>query len=149
MPPSSGPGPTPRWRCTSTWGQPGRITDLAGASQVLGELRRLGVQVALDDFGSGNSDLGYLLELPIDLIKLDRTLTATCSRPGRAHEVSVGTIELCLRLGIPMVAEGVERPEQARWLAGPGCHYGQGFLFAEPLPAIEITAIPATGVTAG
>ena len=127
----------------------GRIEDLAAAAAVLQEVRGLGVRVALDDFGSGNSNLAYLLRLPVDLLKLDRSLTAEGPHPGRGQVVSAGAVELGRRLGIPLIAEGVEDAAQAARLAALGCEYGQGYLFAQPLPAIEVTALPTVGVRAG
>jgi diguanylate cyclase (GGDEF)-like protein len=127
----------------------GRIEDLAAAAAVLQEVRGLGVRVALDDFGSGNSNLGYLLRLPVDLLKLDRSLTAAGRDPGTGQVVSAGAVDLGRRLGIPLIAEGVEDADQAAHLAALGCEYGQGYLFARPLPAIEVTALPTVGVRSG
>jgi EAL domain-containing protein (putative c-di-GMP-specific phosphodiesterase class I) len=63
--------------------------------------------------------------------------------------VSAGAVELGRRLGIPLIAEGVEDAAQAARLAALGCEYGQGYLFARPLPAIEVTALPTVGVRSG
>ncbi len=116
----------------------GRVDDFAAAAGVLDEVRRSGVRVALDDFGAGHSNLNHLLRLPVDVLKLDRALTAGVVEAGRAEAVSGGAVHMARRLGIPIIAEGVEQPQQAARLADLGCEYGQGFLFSPPRPAAEL-----------
>ena len=118
----------------------GRIDDFSGAAGVLEAVRRLGVRIALDDFGAGHSNLNHLLRLPVDVLKLDRGLTEGVIEAGRAQAISGGAVEMARRLGIPIIAEGVEQPEQAARLTELGCDYAQGFLFAAPLPASELGA---------
>jgi diguanylate cyclase (GGDEF)-like protein len=117
----------------------GRIDDFAAAADVLEDVRRLGVRVALDDFGAGHSNLNHLLRLPVDVLKLDRALTAGVVEPGRAQAVSGGAVNMARRLGIPIIAEGVEQQQQAARLAELGCEYAQGFLFARPRPVAELS----------
>jgi diguanylate cyclase len=109
-----------------------RIEDVDGLARVLGAVRALGVSVALDDFGTGWSTLGLLRRVPFDALKIDRSFTAglPASRSDRALVAAIVT--LARSLGVPAVAEGIERPEQHAWLRGAGCDLGQGYLFAKP-----------------
>jgi diguanylate cyclase (GGDEF)-like protein len=117
----------------------GGIDDFATAVDVLDGVRRLGVRVALDDFGAGHSNLNHLLRLPVDILKLDRALTTEVVDPGRAQAISAGAVQMARRLRIPIIAEGVEQPEQASRLADLGCDYAQGFLFSPPLPMADLS----------
>ncbi len=101
-------------------------------ANVLGAVRELGVSVALDDFGTGWSTLGLLRRVPFDALKIDRSFTAglPASRSDRALVAAIVT--LARSLGVPAVAEGIERPEQHAWLREVGCDLGQGYLFARP-----------------
>jgi diguanylate cyclase (GGDEF)-like protein/PAS domain S-box-containing protein len=109
-----------------------RIEDVEGLADVLGAVRELGVSVALDDFGTGWSTLGLLRRVPFDALKIDRSFTAglPASRSDRALVAAIVT--LARSLGVPAVAEGIERPEQLAWLREVGCDLGQGYLFARP-----------------
>ncbi len=122
----------------------GRIDDFAAAADILEGVRELGVRVALDDFGAGHSNLNHLLRLPVDILKLDRALVAGVADAGRAQAISHGAVHMARRLGIPIIAEGVEQPQQAARLAALGCDYVQGFLYSPPLPARDLAA-SATG----
>jgi len=104
----------------------------------LQELRILGVQLALDDFGTGYSSLTALTSLPIQSVKIDRGFTMKIGEDtpeGRqALEMVRGIVVLASAYGLPIVAEGVETPEQAAWLLKVGCAYLQGYLFGRPQP---------------
>jgi len=101
-------------------------------------LRDLGVRLVLDDFGTGYSSLSYLRRLPLDAIKIDRSFVMGLGS-GEADDRSTdlpivqAVIALAHALGIEVVAEGIETPEQLRLLRSLGCDRGQGFLFARPL----------------
>jgi diguanylate cyclase (GGDEF)-like protein len=115
-----------------------------GAAASLEMLRQLGVQVALDDFGTGYSSIGYLRQLPIDILKIDRSFISGehANRPGDVLlEAIVG---LAQRLGLDVIPEGIEEPEQLARVQGLGCRTGQGFLLARPVPAAAIDALLAT-----
>jgi ammonium transporter, Amt family len=99
-------------------------------------LRELGVQLALDDFGTGYSSLGSLQRVPLDVLKLDRTLIGSLSDDG-GRAVVRAAIELGEALGVSVIAEGVEGDLQVRALRELGCGVGQGFLFARPLPVAD------------
>ncbi|MBT2342409.1 MULTISPECIES: putative bifunctional diguanylate cyclase/phosphodiesterase [Pseudomonas] len=101
----------------------------------LRQLRHLGVRVALDDFGSGPCSLAHLRDLELDTLKLDRHLIARLPGSPRDAALAASVIDLCLQLGLRVIAEGVETAEQYQWLKAHGCEYVQGFLVARPLVA--------------
>jgi diguanylate cyclase (GGDEF)-like protein len=99
-------------------------------------LRGAGVRVAIDDFGAGNASLTYLRQLPIDVLKIDRSLLTEAGTPnGRA--VLVAMVKLAEQLGLDCTVEGVETAEQHQLLFAIGCPSAQGYLFARPLPAAQ------------
>jgi EAL domain-containing protein (putative c-di-GMP-specific phosphodiesterase class I) len=102
------------------------------------DLRRLGVRVALDDFGVGYSSLSYLQALPIDLLKIDRSFVESVVPVGGRASLVPTIIRLAQVLGLQTVAEGIERPEQVDELRALGCDLGQGYLFAHPAPAADV-----------
>ena len=112
-----------------------RIPDLPHAVEVLEHLRRRGVRVALDDFGSGWNALAQLHSLPVDIVKLDSSLTDVDVAPERAGALCRSVLHICSDLGIAVIAEGIETVDQASALAALGCHLGQGYLFGQPGPA--------------
>ena len=105
---------------------------------VLHELKALGVRTALDDFGNGYSSLMALVNLPIQMVKLDRSFTAEIGKgtpeAERALDVLCGIVKLATAYGLPTVAEGVETHEQAALLTQAGCAHLQGYLFGRPHP---------------
>lgn len=102
------------------------------------ELKRMGFGIAVDDFGRGYSSLMYLKRLAIDTLKIDRGFVQGIGRD-REDEAIVRTIlALGTTLGLDVVAEGIETEEQLTWLRETACGWGQGFLFAEPMPAVEL-----------
>jgi EAL domain-containing protein (putative c-di-GMP-specific phosphodiesterase class I) len=109
----------------------GKVPDLEIAAQVLTQIRGLDVRLALDDFGNGFSGLRYLLRLPIDVVKLDRSLTIAAPH-SRGATIRNAAATLILGLGLELIAEGVETPAQAEELIELGCRLGQGFLYAHP-----------------
>ncbi|MEM6485924.1 MAG: EAL domain-containing protein [Pseudomonadota bacterium] len=100
-------------------------------------MRMRGVHIALDDFGSGFSSIGHLLELPLDLLKLDRTLIHKVEDNVRNQALVAGITEMAHRLGIKVVAEGIETEAEMRQSIDLGCDYMQGFLFSKPVPVNE------------
>lgn len=98
----------------------------------LRRLREVGVSIAIDDFGNGYSPLGYLRNLPVDIVKLDRSLVANIDVDVANQYLVIGVVGLAHQLGITIVAEGVEKPEERRWLAEHGVTRAQGFLFGRP-----------------
>jgi diguanylate cyclase (GGDEF)-like protein len=103
-------------------------------AQLLGELKALGVRIAVDDFGTGYSSLAYLRQFPVDSLKIDRTFITGLALSREAHALTHTLIQLGKALGLQTLAEGVEQHSQVRELQREGCDMAQGFLFARPLP---------------
>jgi len=99
----------------------------------LTELRALGIHLAIDDFGTGYSSLSYLERFPVDSLKIDRSFIAELTPTGERPAIARAIVELGRTLGLHVVAEGVELPDQADWLVSLGCAYGQGYLYSRPL----------------
>jgi PAS domain S-box-containing protein len=108
------------------------LKDLEGSAARLTELRTMGVLVALDDFGVGQSPLTLLSRLPFTIVKIDRTFVANVHE--RAHDAVVSRIVIgaAHTLGLRVCAEGIEVREQAQQLVAMGCDFGQGYLIARP-----------------
>ena len=105
-----------------------------GALGVLRGLKSLGVRIAMDDFGTGYSSLSYLHRFPLDILKIDKSfIGAMDAEDSRAFVVQT-VVALGEQLGLPTIAEGIERPDQVAMLRRLGCEGGQGFLFSGPLP---------------
>jgi len=105
------------------------------AARELGCLRAEGVGIALDDYGSGTATVGELLDLPVTMIKLDRSLIAGVPEDRRSVVAVRSSIRLAAQVGIGVIAEGVETDRQATWLRVAGAGYAQGWLFGRPVPA--------------
>lgn len=95
------------------------------------------IQVALDDFGTGYSALSYLNKFDIDYLKIDRVFTKNIALGSNDLALSEAIIVMSNKLGLKVVAEGIETEEQRELLIAAGCDYGQGFLFSKPIPANE------------
>ncbi len=109
------------------------------AIQELRKFRTLGMSVALDDFGTGYAALTYLRKLPFSKVKIDKSFVDECQIIGSAAIIHA-VVALSRALGLKVTAEGVETPEQQRFLRAAGCHFLQGYLFSKPVPAEDITA---------
>ena len=105
----------------------------------LHELQRLGVRVAVDDFGTGYSSLAYLRSFPIDLVKVDRTLTVDLDDDPEAQALAGGVVQLCRVLGVGVVAEGIEVSAQGRRVADLDYDLAQGFHYARPMDGDALT----------
>ncbi|WP_412737107.1 putative bifunctional diguanylate cyclase/phosphodiesterase [Krasilnikovia sp. MM14-A1259] len=103
-------------------------------------LRRLGVRAALDDFGGGQASLAHLRRLPVDMLKLDRALLSPTDGPPTGPAVLDVVVSLGRRLGLEIVAKGLETREHVERARHAGCHYGQGFAVARPAPAERMEA---------
>jgi diguanylate cyclase (GGDEF)-like protein/PAS domain S-box-containing protein len=110
------------------------------ASTVLAALRSTGVRVALDDFGTGWSSMSHLRDLPVDQVKIDRSFTAGAASDPRDRAIVRATADLAAALGLELVAEGVETPEQRRAVAEVGCTLLQGWHLSRPLPPEKVPA---------
>jgi EAL domain-containing protein (putative c-di-GMP-specific phosphodiesterase class I) len=109
----------------------------------LDRLSETGVRMALDDFGEGYSSLGHLRDLPIDILKIARPFVRELSADSNDPALVRGIIELARSLGLQLIAEGIESPEQQAILRAFGCQLGQGFLFSRPLESEELRAVLA------
>lgn len=119
------------------------MENLDRAALALASLRELGIRVAIDDFGTGYSSLAYLKSLPVDYIKIDRQLVVDVVGSPRGRIVVRGIVDMARSLGMSVVAEGVETPEQHDILVQEGCDQYQGFLCAQPMTAAELVAFIA------
>jgi diguanylate cyclase (GGDEF)-like protein len=104
-------------------------------------LRDAGIQVALDDFGTGYSSLSYLKKFDIDYIKIDRSFVHNLSATSDDMALCEAIIVMAHKLGLKVIAEGIETEMQRDLLAAAGCDYGQGYLFSPPLPSHEFEAM--------
>jgi diguanylate cyclase (GGDEF)-like protein len=117
------------------------LPDVAAAAREIAAARELGIKVALDDFGTGHSSLTLLRSLTIDRVKIDRTFISEFTRDPRDAAIVRRVIGLAHDLGLDVLAEGVETPEQARLLVELGCPRAQGWLFAKALPIGELRTL--------
>jgi diguanylate cyclase (GGDEF)-like protein/PAS domain S-box-containing protein len=114
----------------------------AGAAAILRSLKELGVRLAMDDFGTGYSSLSHLRRFPLDVIKVDRSFIAGLG-DGQGSSIAGAIVSLARALGLRTVAEGIEDDEQHRAVVALGCDLGQGYLFARPMPADDLTRLLA------
>ena len=98
-------------------------------------LRKHGIRVAIDDFGTGYSSLSYLRQVPVDVVKIDKSFIDGLADSGSQRALAEGILRLAQSLQLDVVAEGIEREEERAVLHAMSCPYGQGYLFAKPLPA--------------
>jgi EAL domain-containing protein (putative c-di-GMP-specific phosphodiesterase class I) len=136
----------------SEWGVPAQrlvlevtehavATDMEELVRRLGELRATGVRIALDDFGAGYSSLGQLRTLPVDILKIDQRLVAEPeSRTGTAAPLVDVVVRLGHRLGLEVLAEGIQTQAQRAVVEDAGCRLGQGSLFGWGVPAEHLEA---------
>ncbi len=116
-------------------------TRASAPAAALHELRALGVHASLDDFGTGYSSLSYLRHLPIDTLKLDRSFISGLAPHGVDRQIVAAVVHMTRALSMNLVAEGVETEQQLARLQELGCHMAQGYYFARPLPAAQMTAL--------
>ncbi|HEY8491960.1 MAG TPA: GGDEF domain-containing protein, partial [Dehalococcoidia bacterium] len=119
------------------------MEDTPAVMETLQALKALGVRIAIDDFGSGYSSLGYLHRFPTDALKVDRSFVDELGQNERSLPIIRAVIAASHTLGMRVTAEGVETAEQLARLREVGCDFGQGFLFARPLPSEDVTALLA------
>ena len=112
--------------------------------QALKVLSSHGVRIALDDFGTGYASLSHLTHYPVDLLKIDRSFIAQIGNSADAAAICSAVINLGQCLGMEVIAEGVETPEQEAYLLSVGCNMGQGYLYARALAAAEVPPLVAS-----
>jgi EAL domain-containing protein (putative c-di-GMP-specific phosphodiesterase class I) len=114
------------------------------ALQVMKAVRDLGVTFSIDDFGTGYSSLSQLRRLPVDRLKLDQSFLRSIPGDSEDEAIARAVIALGHSLGLPVVAEGIEREEQISILVAGGCDEGQGFLLSPAVPAGQIPMLRGT-----
>ena len=117
------------------------MDDVEASIDVLLQLKSLQLQLGIDDFGTGYSSLSYLHRFPIDTLKVDRSFVMEMESPSGTAELVKTIVALGHNLGMNVVAEGIETESQAQLLQALQCEYGQGYLFAKPLPAQAAEAL--------
>lgn len=115
------------------------MQDPAWTANALTQLKGLGVRIAIDDFGTGYSSLSSLRQFPFDILKIDKSFIDSVAEATPEQKLTRTIIELGKTLNVQIVAEGIERPEQLRSLQALGCHLGQGFYFARPMSADDVS----------
>ncbi len=116
------------------------LEDVDAGLAVLAELRALGTSIAIDDFGTGYASLSYLRRFPASAVKIDRSFIAALDDP-RTLAIVTAMVELAHALGLTPIAEGIETAQQLATLRELGCDLGQGYYFAQPLPADELAPL--------
>jgi EAL domain-containing protein (putative c-di-GMP-specific phosphodiesterase class I) len=122
------------------------VRDMETVLRRLAQLSAIGVRLALDDFGTGYSSLSYLRRLPVSVLKVDKSFVDDIESPdGQAARLLHDIVGLGAGLGMEVIAEGIESPGQVPVLRAAGCHLGQGYLWARPMPAEALAQLLRTG----
>ncbi len=124
------------------------VTDVPAAKHVISTLKSIGIKVALDDFGTGYSSLCYLSELPIDMIKIDRSFIRSMQDRHESAKIVTAILGLGKSLNLATIAEGVETEQDADFLKSKGCTLGQGNYFGRPMPVEEAAVLVGKGASA-
>lgn len=111
-----------------------------GVARTMEALRERSIQVALDDFGTGFASLTHLLDFPVDIIKIDRSFIGGIEAGARSNVIVEALVGIANRLGVKIVAEGIETTEQLARLRAMGCVFGQGYLYSRAIPAAGIAS---------
>lgn len=114
------------------------MEEVSAVLRVLAEIRSTGASVAIDDFGTGFSSLSQLRRLDVERLKIDRAFVREAQNSAAGATIAQMVVNLGCSLGMRVVAEGIETEEQRQHLLALGCHEGQGWLFARPMPADEL-----------
>ncbi len=117
------------------------VGDLPRPKALLEEIRALGVHVAIDDFGTGFSSMSYILRFRVDRLKIDQSFVRRMAEDADSYAVTCAIIALAKGLHITVVAEGVETETHRRLLLGEGCDEAQGYLYSQPVPIGELSAV--------
>ena len=117
------------------------VADSARAALVLDDLKKIGVTVALDSFGTGSLSLLYLSRFPIDVVKIDRTIIAQLGQTSLSAATVRAVVQITHEIGMTVVAEGVETAEQYQYIDQLGCQSCQGYYIARPMPRAGIATL--------
>lgn len=121
------------------------LQDSGNLDERFSTLHRAGIQLALDDFGTGYSSLAYLKRFDINYLKIDQSFIRDDGKDVSNKAIAETIIVMAHKLGLQVVAEGVETVEQRNWLKEAGCDFAQGFLFAHPVPAVSMELLLKSG----
>jgi len=117
------------------------LGDHVDIAKKLQRFRDVGMGLSLDDFGTGYSSLGYLKKYEVDYLKMDQSFVRGMLEQASDRAIAEAILAMAQRLGLDVVAEGIEYPEQRDFLAKAGCRYGQGYLFWRPMPEADFLAL--------
>ena len=117
------------------------MTNGSHALETIAELRRCGIRIAMDDFGTGHSSLGQINQLPIDVLKLDRSLIMNIEHSSKSEALLRNILSLAKDLGLETIAEGVETAAQAEICRQYGCDLIQGYYYHKPMHFSELMAL--------
>jgi EAL domain-containing protein (putative c-di-GMP-specific phosphodiesterase class I) len=110
-------------------------------------LTKAGIEISLDDYGSGYSNMNYLLSLPFKMVKIDKYIIWAANKDVRSRTALEYTIKMIKALDMSVLAEGVETKEQADWLIELGCDFLQGYYFAKPMPKNDFLRVMQENVS--
>ena len=117
------------------------VKNIQATSSLLMQLQEREITISIDDFGTGYSSLSYLHNLPIDTLKIDRSFVSRTKNEPNDVSIAETIVSLGQSLGLEVVAEGIEGPEQVAWLQQVGCELGQGYWFSRPIPPEEVAIL--------
>ena len=117
------------------------MEDLDTALKLIGQMKRIGMRISIDDFGTGYSSLALLKKLPVNTLKIDRDFVKDLEVDINDRQIIEAITVMVHKLGIEVVAEGIETEGQLQFLRNIGCDYGQGFLFNKPLSANDTASL--------
>ena len=120
------------------------VDDIDAVAGTVTALREAGINVAVDDFGTGYSSLRYLRRFDANIVKIDQEFVQAAPDEPRTHALVGSVVTMAQALDVICVAEGIETLEQLALVRAAGCHYGQGYLFAKPMPAEQIERLVVT-----
>lgn len=120
------------------------MEDVELAIETMHQLRQLGCKLSIDDFGTGYSSLAYLKRFEIDSVKIDKSFIDGLPQDKNDAAITTAILAMSSRLGLNVIAEGIETKEQSDFLASHGCRYMQGYLFGRPMPFCELLKLPST-----
>jgi EAL domain-containing protein (putative c-di-GMP-specific phosphodiesterase class I) len=117
------------------------VDDIDAVAETVTALRAAGITVAVDDFGTGYSSLRYLRRFDANIVKIDQEFVQAAPDEPRTHALVGSVVTMAQALDVICVAEGIETLEQLALVRGAGCHYGQGYLFAKPMPKSQLIGL--------
>jgi diguanylate cyclase len=125
------------------------MQDWKSIAEILRALKGLGVRIALDDFGTGYSSLSYMKRFPIDSLKIDQSFVRDMTTDSDDASIVSAVINMGRSLNMRVVAEGIQTRDQFEFLKDRHCPEGQGYFFAPPVPAAQLTELLAAGTIRG